>query len=478
VSVFQGCRSGVTQQLKEHDAPFMLGMHCMAHRTNLAVEPLSNLPVVSKLETLCQELYTYFSMSAKKHLEFQRLADIVETEGLRMLRNVKTRWISLLEPLRRVMGEYKTLIVKMCEDAAVKEPALTPKQAASRESARHNCDLLCDIGTLLALPCVLPLLECVNDLMKFAQSRDVFISDYVAAVKICQADLYMMYVDSETSFQKAHFHMFCDVVEDHSYTISQEWVTDLNTGAESLAFRISGHTYPAHILCPTFGRKLSVSRADFDGVVASVKGQCRDAAELLIGELEKRFPVSDLMNSLAIVFPQFWLQSNSDELFGLHMKTLRGHFGVVRHFNRGSKEEPQMVQVDPILDARTLGYQTSLFKLTMKSNSKGAMEEPRDRNPLTKLWQKVSQNTLMTQRLSEFIKVAEIAVTAVLGSVEDERTFSTLAFMKSKLRNRLGSHLDTAVKMFSQPFYNQESFPYSLALTHWRQQRTRLGADQ
>jgi hypothetical protein len=37
----------------------------------------------------------------------------------------------------------------------------------------------------------------------------------------------------------------------------------------------------------------------------------------------------------------------------------------------------------------------------------------------------------MTQRLSEFIKVAKIAVTAMLGSVEDERTFSTLGFMKS-----------------------------------------------
>jgi hypothetical protein len=92
----------------------------MAHHTNLAVEPLSNLPVVSKLEILCQALSMYFSMSAKKHLEFQRLADIMEIEGLRMLRNVKTHWILLLEPLRRVMGEYKTLIVKMYEDATVK----------------------------------------------------------------------------------------------------------------------------------------------------------------------------------------------------------------------------------------------------------------------------------------------------------------------------------------------------------------------
>jgi hypothetical protein len=82
VSMFQGCRTGVTQQLKDQDTPFCLGVHCMAHRTNLAVEPLSNLPVVSKLESLCQALYTYFTMSSKKHLEFQRLADIVETEGL------------------------------------------------------------------------------------------------------------------------------------------------------------------------------------------------------------------------------------------------------------------------------------------------------------------------------------------------------------------------------------------------------------
>jgi hypothetical protein len=44
-----------------------------------------------------------------------------------MLQSIKTHWISLLEPLRRVMEEYKTLIVKMCEDAPIKEPAFTPK---------------------------------------------------------------------------------------------------------------------------------------------------------------------------------------------------------------------------------------------------------------------------------------------------------------------------------------------------------------
>jgi DNA primase large subunit len=121
--------------------------------------------------------------------------------------------------------------------------------------------------------------------------------------------------------------------------------------------------------------------------------------------------------------------------------------------NRGIAEEPRIVQVDPLLDAWTLGLQTSLFKLTMRSNAKSAMEEPRDKNPVSKLWQKIGQNALMLNRLSEFIKLAEIAITATLGSVEDERTFSTLGFMKSKVRNRLGGHLDTCMKMFSQPFF-------------------------
>jgi hypothetical protein len=79
VSLFQGCRFGVTQQLREQDVPFLLGVHYMAHHTNLAVKPLSNLPVVLKLESLCQNLYTYFTMSSKKHLEFQKLVNIVET---------------------------------------------------------------------------------------------------------------------------------------------------------------------------------------------------------------------------------------------------------------------------------------------------------------------------------------------------------------------------------------------------------------
>ena len=111
----------------------------------------------------------------------------------------------------------------------------------------------------------------------------------------------------------------------------------------------------------------------------------------------------------------------------------------------------------------------------MKSHAHSAMAEPKDANPITKLWQKVGTNGLLLNRLSEFIKVVEIAITAVLGNVEDERIFLNLAFIKLKLRNKLGVHLDTCVRLFSQGFYSQDTFPYQEAITLWREECSRVG---
>ena len=77
----KGCNTGVTIQLKTYNVPYMFGVHCMAHRTNLATKTLSNLALMAKVETLCEQLYNYFIVSPKRHLEFTKLADVVEQEA-------------------------------------------------------------------------------------------------------------------------------------------------------------------------------------------------------------------------------------------------------------------------------------------------------------------------------------------------------------------------------------------------------------
>jgi hypothetical protein len=51
-NVFQGSQTSVTTQMKEIMVPFVIGVHCFVHRTNLAMLILSKLSLVVHLEAL------------------------------------------------------------------------------------------------------------------------------------------------------------------------------------------------------------------------------------------------------------------------------------------------------------------------------------------------------------------------------------------------------------------------------------------
>jgi hypothetical protein len=91
----------------------------------------------------------------------------------------------------------------------------------------------------------------------------------------------------------------------------------------------------AQSLCLVIGKKERVGRDGFEAVIYIVKGQATSAAEMLISELGKKFPNCGLMDALGIIFPQFWLQANCNELFSLHLKTLKAHFCELRSVNFG-----------------------------------------------------------------------------------------------------------------------------------------------
>jgi hypothetical protein len=118
VTVFEGARTGVTVQLAQKHAPFSIGIQCMAHRVNLVARTLSSTEVFQKAEKLMAKAHAFFNHSPKRLAEFQKLADVIDTKGLRPLKNVATRWVSLLDPLRRILSEYRTFIAKMHQDRA------------------------------------------------------------------------------------------------------------------------------------------------------------------------------------------------------------------------------------------------------------------------------------------------------------------------------------------------------------------------
>jgi hypothetical protein len=66
------------------------------------------------------------------------------------------------------------------------------------------------------------------------------------------------------------------------------------------------------------------------------------------------------------------------------------------------------------------------------------------------------------------VKLAEMTMVQIVGSVEDERCFSTLAFMKLKLCNKLTTHLPLVVWMFAKWYYALQNFSYVECIEQWQ----------
>jgi hypothetical protein len=63
--IFQGGKTSVTRQIKDVWAPFSMGVHCEAHRTNLVIKSLSNLTFYSCFNVFMMNLH-----SPKHHSKF------------------------------------------------------------------------------------------------------------------------------------------------------------------------------------------------------------------------------------------------------------------------------------------------------------------------------------------------------------------------------------------------------------------------
>lgn len=84
----------------------------------------------------------------------------------------------MLAPNKRVLVEYKSLVVKMGDDMV------------KNASAKNNYELLCDCDIVLGLTYVLPMLEAIQSLSKLT-----FVCNLVTFIILCIGDLDVMYVD-------------------------------------------------------------------------------------------------------------------------------------------------------------------------------------------------------------------------------------------------------------------------------------------
>ncbi len=103
------------------------------------------------------------------------------------------------------------------------------------------------------------------------------------------------------------------------------------------------------------------------------------------------------------------------------------------------------------------------------------MYQPMDLNAMFKLWKNFFSNVFLHVQLFEFLKATKLVVVQTMGFVEDERIFSTLTFIKTKLHIQLCEHLDLVVCMFAQPFYIVDIFLYDNTITPCTNEKVKRG---
>jgi hypothetical protein len=393
---------------------------------------------------------------------------------LKPLRTVETRWMSLEAPAQRVHTIYPVLVAKFAADAA--------KNVAE---AQGILDRLLTLESMLGLTIVLPMLRILQRLNKTFQKREVTMMDLKESRQMTEATLKKIYglepvdVAVPASEPESASYNALDFSEYHELAMSDDsrlcWDP---TDEESLVYRDTQdklHPVTTKSVSDS-GRRLLHGAAATNGMLKKVMEQGQKegtaAAKSVLDGMKGRFLPNSTMDALSIVYPQAFKAGMTKKQFRANLEILVLEFGTARTTIDGG------IQVQPPLNGALLKEQAGFYYDAMKDVGLKAYEQLSDEDmmiPATMVWRRLVSSPAYLERFSEFAKAAQLALTMVGGSVEEERTFSGMTFLKSNTRNRLDGHLDLAMRMFSQDFYTVENFPYHKAFKVWQAEKQRRG---
>ena len=106
---------------------------------------------------------------------------------------------------------------------------------------------------------------------------------------------------------------------------------------------------------------------------------------------------------------------------------------MIQHFRK--PKVMNEVTINGILDESRLRDQSYSFANIMREQY-ALMENPNEEGVVKKLWKNLGERNQLRQSIPKYFKLIDLCFTMILGSMEDERFFSTLGFLKSKVRKK------------------------------------------
>jgi hypothetical protein len=130
-----------------------------------------------------------------------------------------------------------------------------------------------DVEVLLAFHCLVPMLEIVNRVIKWAQDRDIYIVDFISGVKDCTSLLYRYFVDPSTRYQVDIFKSYIQLQEGCHPEIRTKWQMSAGSKVEHLVFDVEPAYAYARYTCKETGALKFVTREVLDEAAMAVERQ-------------------------------------------------------------------------------------------------------------------------------------------------------------------------------------------------------------
>ncbi|KAG1673755.1 hypothetical protein FOA52_002324 [Chlamydomonas sp. UWO 241] len=409
-NVMQGDHASLAKRVHDDAAPFLSKVWCSAHRASLVAKAQGDNPVVFLPEQLVGLIYTHFSVSGKSIGKFEDIAKVCGTKGNAALRAPETRWLSLLKPMLRVQEEYRSYVEYFYQSA----------EAADCAEAIGIFDKMVDLNSLLGLWMLEELLAAgEGSMLEWEERADGERVLCLRTSKDGDEEMYELVSIPPATGQRGR---------------------------------------PSRRGVPTTEEQLGV-------LLSRLKSQVVAMIKSVLSELERRFPIDAVLNALAVVYPHFWwrheaaicaARESGGELAARKAEaTMRAEFEsrldvIDKHF--GQPKQLSGAEVLRLIDATQL-----------RQEGEGAVADHMGVGFITRLWRELTSHTGFSCPTFELL--AELAIVMVPVSVEDERLFSALNFIKSKSRNRLQNpHLSDALRLFFSNTFDVLTFPYAEAL--------------
>jgi len=169
-SNYMGVHVGVQKQLKDKLCPYMIGMHCCAHRTALVMNDAgSRMRCLQELDGLLTAVHGLFCKSHKRQQEWESFARERGITRLKFPLYVKTRWLSRAQCLDVLCSNLPVLLAFLSQynDCSTRNNPLSWSKAVQ---VRRRLMSLKAVSTLFL---VLDMLQPVTFLCTKLQSDDI-----------------------------------------------------------------------------------------------------------------------------------------------------------------------------------------------------------------------------------------------------------------------------------------------------------------